>query len=532
MTQTPQKVDNLIVGLGLAGSAVAWTLYRTGQSVFVVDSEHNLAASRVAAGLVTPVTGKRLVKSPEYEAEWTQATEFYRWVEEKTGTKLFKERPMIRLFSDETARDEFRQRSDVDAIEEWCGVLQKGGEEQPGIKMSPAGRLDVEGYLNATKRFFTQQGCYEHAVFEDRKWRANQPTKVGTANIKAGRLILATGAVTSSHFADVPNNPSRGDILTVRIPDYQRSETVHRSIWIAAEQDGCQTVGSTYDWKDVRPIPTEAGKQEVLQKLGRIIDGDVKVIGHKAGVRPTMKDYEPVVGDHPDHPNVYILNGLGSKGTLRAPTMAAELLTVMEGAKANERRDYRRLLKSDPANRRPLTQKAQERVARILSPGDLAVDATAGNGFDTTFLAEVVGDQGKVIAFDVQQQAIESTAKRLAANGYNHVELKNTGHENLLSFVAPASVAAVMFNLGYLPRSDHSVKTTAELSVKAIGAAVSSLKTGGILTVLCYRGHEGGMEEFEAVERLLTGYADRYDLQRIDSSPAKKTSPVLFVLTT
>lgn len=148
---------------------------------------------------------------------------------------------------------------------------------------------------------------------------------------------------------------------------------------------------------------------------------------------------------------------------------------------------------------RPTVQ-AHREVAAVLRVGELAVDATAGNGHDTVFLAERVGPTGRVLAFDIQAAAIEATRARLAAAGLaERVGLVLGSHGDLAQHVAPGGVAAVMFNLGYFPGGDHAVITRTADTLRALGAAVAALRPGGILTVVCYPGHPGGEEESAAV---------------------------------
>lgn len=534
-----RHVQNLIVGQGLAGSAMAWTQHWNGQSLLIIDREDQATASKVAAGLVTPVTGKRLVKSDEYDEYWLTALLFYRRVEHETQTALFAEEDMIRLFEDEASRSAFVARSEAEGvagIELWQGTVQYGGRSQPGIKMSPAGRLNVKGYLQATKSYFSAIGSYQQQEvnLDTDLLTTDGRVELSTHGISADRLICCQGAQTTTLFPSVPNNPSRGDILTVTIPDFDRTEVVHRSIWIAPNADGSQTVGSTYDRKHRQPEPTESGRNEVLKKLGRVVEGTVAVSGHVAAVRPTMKDYEPVIGQHAASKNLWILNGLGSKGTLRAPLLARELKQAIEGRKlTRSRRDVRRLdAQQQLTGSRPrsLTTQAQEAVGRVLRAGDTAVDATVGNGFDTCFMSRLLGESGQLTGFDVQQSALEATRRRLESEGLSNVKLLRRGHETLGEVFEENSVSAAMFNLGYLPRHDHKIITQAKTSVQAIRSAMKVLKPGGVMTVLAYRGHDGSQEEFEAVERLLLDEGKHYDLQQVDSTPAKSTSPILFVL--
>jgi predicted methyltransferase len=148
---------------------------------------------------------------------------------------------------------------------------------------------------------------------------------------------------------------------------------------------------------------------------------------------------------------------------------------------------------------------AKDHVAEALRPGDRAVDATAGNGHDTAFLAEAVGTAGGVWAFDVQPQALDATRRRLEANGVaDRVTLVQRGHERMREALPPEAVEgvrAVMFNLGYLPGSDKTCTTEPETTLPALDAAAALLAEGGVLTVVCYPGHPGGAEETAAVRR-------------------------------
>lgn len=147
---------------------------------------------------------------------------------------------------------------------------------------------------------------------------------------------------------------------------------------------------------------------------------------------------------------------------------------------------------------------AKRTIRDALEPGARAVDATVGNGYDTRFLAEQVGPEGHVYGFDVQAAAIAQTRARLDAAGVlDRVTLVQAGHEAMAAHL-PAElegrVAAVMFNLGYLPGSDKTCITRPDTTVKALKQSVRYLRSGGVVTVVLYTGHAGGPEEAEAVE--------------------------------
>ena len=156
----------------------------------------------------------------------------------------------------------------------------------------------------------------------------------------------------------------------------------------------------------------------------------------------------------------------------------------------------------------PLTRLAHHRLAEVLAPGDSAIDATAGNGHDTLFLAQAVGAPGEVHAFDVQAAALAASAARLEAAGVRgRVTLHHAGHETMLARLPAlrSRVAAITFNLGYLPGGDHALTTLPATTLAALEQALALLRPDGLLSVLAYRGHPGGEEEAEAVAAWLAG---------------------------
>ncbi len=138
---------------------------------------------------------------------------------------------------------------------------------------------------------------------------------------------------------------------------------------------------------------------------------------------------------------------------------------------------------------------ARRYISSCVSDGDRVIDATCGNGHDTLFLAEIVGEKGKVFSFDIQPEALANTRRRLEArNLADRVHLIQSGHEHLDNHVHER-VAAVMFNLGYLPGGDHRIITRPDSTIKALAKSLQLLCAGGIVTMVVYDGHEGGGEE-------------------------------------
>ncbi|MCB1744774.1 MAG: 16S rRNA (cytosine(1402)-N(4))-methyltransferase [Gammaproteobacteria bacterium] len=180
----------------------------------------------------------------------------------------------------------------------------------------------------------------------------------------------------------------------------------------------------------------------------------------------------------------------------------------------------------------PLTRLAHERLRAHLREGDVAVDATVGNGHDTSLLAEAVGASGRVYGFDVQCAALRSARARLTGRGLqDRVQLVHAGHERMREYLPESlwgRVAAVTFNLGYLPGGDHSLVTRPVTTLEALAQSLGLLAPSGIVSVLVYVGHPGGDAELRGVEDWL---------RRLDPAPGVERhagrsprSPVLFLI--
>lgn len=146
--------------------------------------------------------------------------------------------------------------------------------------------------------------------------------------------------------------------------------------------------------------------------------------------------------------------------------------------------------------RTPITQHCHERIKQMIKNPLLCIDATAGTGKDTAFLATLIGEKGRVISMDIQEMAIEQTKKRLAKEQLSdRVEVVLDSHAHMDRYVKEERVSLIMFNLGYLPGGDHSLSTKAETTIEALEKGLNLLQEGGIISLLIYSGGDSGFEE-------------------------------------
>jgi 16S rRNA C1402 N4-methylase RsmH len=177
------------------------------------------------------------------------------------------------------------------------------------------------------------------------------------------------------------------------------------------------------------------------------------------------------------------------------------------------------------------TALVQDILAPLIQPGDRVIDATAGNGHDTVFLASCVGETGQVLAFDVQESALRSAASRLTDAGFaERVEFIHGSHAGMADHADAGSVTVVMFNLGYLPGDDHALTTETDGTLEALEAAAGLLRAGGVISVVCYPGHPAGALEARAVERWMEARAaDGWRVVRYGAVGTRRPSPFLLV---
>lgn len=170
-------------------------------------------------------------------------------------------------------------------------------------------------------------------------------------------------------------------------------------------------------------------------------------------------------------------------------------------------------------------------VSGAVRDGGTAVDATAGNGKDTLFLAGLVGPDGQVYAFDIQEKALQTTRALLDEAGLaERVTLINAGHEEMERLV-PGPVDAVIFNLGYLPGGDHALITHAGTTVRALRSALNLLRPGGRIGLVVYTGHPGGREECDRVEGLASSLDGKlYRVIKISFINRAAHAPVVIVI--
>jgi glycine/D-amino acid oxidase-like deaminating enzyme len=319
-----KKREYIIVGWGLAGSILAWRCLQRGLNFSIIDSGTN-HTSTVAAGLVNPVVFKRLTKSWEVDTLIPSAQKFYSELSDVLGYSLTSGIPINRVFASIEEQNNWAAMIGDDRFgsytEKAADLENKYIKSPYGVgKVNSLGNIDVRKFLDASKKYLSAKGIpFQESRFD--------------YSIDARKTYLfCEGAEVKNNpfFKYLPMKPTHGDILTIRSAELKLEEVVNKNMFVLPLGDDLYKVGATYNWEIEDAVPSEAGKEELIEKLKAFTSFSFEIVKHEAGIRPTVSDRRPLIGKHPLQENLYVFNGLGTKGVMIAPYFSNHLLDFIE----------------------------------------------------------------------------------------------------------------------------------------------------------------------------------------------------------
>jgi glycine oxidase len=330
------KIDYLIVGQGLAGSAVALQLIKRRKKILVIDQPHNNTSSRIAAGLFNPLTGRNLKKTWMADPIFSYLPEFYREAERLTAASFLHSIPVYRPFFSVEEQNEWMGKSTDPAFADYVNKISTEktssyiNDPFGGLIINHCGYLETSKYVNAVRALLENEDSFLEEVF-DQNLLEIFPSHVKYKNFIAKKIILCEGekVINSKWFAWLPVIPLKGETLTIRTSE-KVEQIINRGVYIVPAAANELRVGSTYNWDDFSPQPTAEGKKELIEKLKELVHFPYDIIGHDWGMRPTTRDRRPFMGAHPESPSVTVFNGLGTKGVSLAPYLSKIFIDWLE----------------------------------------------------------------------------------------------------------------------------------------------------------------------------------------------------------
>ena len=192
------------------------------------------------------------------------------------------------------------------------------------------GRVDTKLLLNSYRNYLKSKDLFIEETFDYSV--IDVSNKVKYKEIIANNLIFAEGFGLKQNpfFNALPLEGTKGELLVIHAPDLKSNVILKSSVFVIPIGNDNYLVGSTYAWNDYSNSPTEAARIQILEKLQKVISSSFKVVHQRAGIRPTVVDRRPLLGQHKTHKNLFVLNGLGSRGVLIAPSVAKDLIAYIE----------------------------------------------------------------------------------------------------------------------------------------------------------------------------------------------------------
>lgn len=337
-------IDTLIIGQGLAGSLLAWTLIQRGQSVQVYDDHQHGSASRVAAGMINPLAGMRFSRPANVDAWLNSAESLYRILEKQFACPLLHPVPMIRLLrSAKQQRFYQRQAEDPASAPYLADGFAAGhsgyplGDEYGGFHQCRTGYLDTNALLDGLADWLDRQGALRLGPVSAADISLTA-TGAQLGDTQARRVVFCEGwrLFDNPWFNWLPLTPAKGEILTLANDTAQPDRILVAGRWLLPTVDGRCKLGATVSHDPLDTKVTETARTELLANYQRLLPQapPPQVLDQQAGVRPNTRDRQPLLGAHPQHPALVVFNGFGGRGSLTIPWHAERLADWLDGTAA------------------------------------------------------------------------------------------------------------------------------------------------------------------------------------------------------
>ncbi len=330
--------DVIIIGHGLAGATLAWSLHWRGWRVKVIDRDETVTSSKVAAGIVTPISGKRVARGWRIDEFLPAARDFYARTESELGSAFYHPLPYVRMLQTDDERRRWREKKGEPEFQRLLTQPQPAPildhrlfhAPETGLEVRSAW-LDVRAWLAASQRFLKQRGNWitGEVPAGDISLTAEA---VCVGGLTARYLVLCQGweAAKNPFFPWLKWKSAKGEILSFQAPKLTEHRIVNLGGWILPTgKRSLFRTGSTYKWDDFSNLPTAAARKTIESRLHRALKVPFTITGHEAAVRPIINESKAVLGLHPVHQRLGFFNGLGSKGVLHAPFFATRFAALL-----------------------------------------------------------------------------------------------------------------------------------------------------------------------------------------------------------
>jgi len=331
-----KQFDYIVVGQGLAGTLLTYRLEKMGLKVLVIDKFRENTSSKIAPGAYNPMVLKRFTACWKVDEQIQPLYDFIEEFESEFKVKIHEPIKLWRLFKSVHEQNLWLEKSEKKNLQAFMN---------PNFISNPYSNLSAEfgfGEVNHSGRVYLplmiksfrekleKNSCLLNEDFDFSNFKSN--TQVEYKSFSARKIIFCEGhrLTLNPYFNYLPLLRTKGELLTVKIKDLNITEHIKSSVSILPLGNDLYKVGATFNWEDKDEFCTEAAKKDLLERLKKFVSTPVEVVKQEAGLRPTVKDRRPLIGRHPKHENVYVFNGLGTRGLLISPLLSLQFAEYLE----------------------------------------------------------------------------------------------------------------------------------------------------------------------------------------------------------
>jgi glycine/D-amino acid oxidase-like deaminating enzyme len=325
------QTEILIVGQGICGTFLSWYLEQAGIDHLVIDQPQDNTASKVAAGVINPVTGRRIVKTWLIDEVMPFAQQAYAELGAALNITAIEQKRIVDFFATPQMKIAFESRYGEDPQYLSLPADENDWRAQFNYdfgygEINPAYLVKLQDILPAYRQLLQQKQQLVEELFDMDQL---QVTTDGIAykDIRASRIIFSDGIASANnpYFKNLPFAPNKGEAVWVEIRDLPATHIFKRGFSLIPWKEDIFWLGSTYLWEFDNDLPTPGFRQFANSWLVQTIKLPFTIVDHKAAVRPATLERRPFVGFHPLHPAIGIFNGMGTKGCSLGPYFARQL---------------------------------------------------------------------------------------------------------------------------------------------------------------------------------------------------------------
>jgi glycine oxidase len=331
--------DVIVVGFGLSGLAVTKRLEEQNKKVLVISGQFP-TASQVAGGICNPVVLKKFNLAWNSEELYKNAVPFYKGFQQQFQENFYIEKPILKIFNSIKEQNDWFSALGKPILDNFLVedlMVNKNISLNVPHKIGSTkhtGLLYVSSLLNSYKKYLIKMDRFLEEDFAFTDLNVDSES-VRYKNYSADNIIFCEGTYVNQnpYFNYLPIEGNKGEYITIKAPNLKLDDIVKGSFFMIPKGNDTYKVGATYS-RDFKGIDsTNSAKNQLIEKVKQMINCDFEVIDQEAGIRPTVTDRKPIIGQHPKYANVYISNGFGSRGILFAPTVSKQLVEAIYSGK-------------------------------------------------------------------------------------------------------------------------------------------------------------------------------------------------------